>query len=251
MNLNRMHLAALASCALGLLCSVPAVAQQSWAGETFLTDYSKLQPMKGKEGKDFVFVAAGVEDRAGKYQSVMLDQPEVFIGANSPYKGAKPEDIAAIAGLVRSTTATALEERGYKIVDRPGNDVLYVRLAVTDLQIAKKKRGLLAYTPVGFVVNAGVKALQEFMDKYDVLDLSLQAEVQDSTSSEVLAAAVLNRGQSAGGDKRIDFDVMVAATDLFADRLACRLDNAHVPAAKRIDCTDPVARQARPKVVGQ
>ena len=250
MNLNRIRPTVLASCALALLCTVPAQAM-SWAGQSFLSDYSKLQPVEGKDGRAFIFIAPGVERLAKKYTSVMLDEPEVFISPESPYKGAKPDDIAAISGLVRSATAASLQERGYKIVDKPGADVLYIRLAVTDLQIAKKKRNLLAYTPVGFVVDAGVKALQEFMDKYDVLDLALQAEMQDSVSGDVIAAAVLQRGQSAGARKRIDFDVMVASADLLGDRLACRLDNSKVPAAQRIDCTDPVAREARPKVVGQ
>jgi len=44
--------------------------------------------------------------------------------------------------------------------------------------------------------------------------------------------------------------MMVAATNEFAERCACRLVNGHVAADKRIDCTDPAARKARPKVVG-
>lgn len=192
MILNRIRPTVLASCALALLCTVPAHSE-SWAGQSFLSDYSKLQPVKGKEGKDFMYVAPGVEQRAKIYTSVMLDEPEVFISPESPYKGAKPEDIAAISGLLRSTTSASLQERGYKIVDKPGADVLYVRLAVTDLQIAKKKRNQLAYTPVGFVVDAGVKALQDFMAKYDVLDLALQGEIQDSYLRKTLEISALKQ----------------------------------------------------------
>ena len=235
---------------IALLVTAPASAQEPWADDGFLTDYGKLQPIPGKEGKDFAYVAPETFEVVGKYASVMLDQPEVFISSDSPYKGAKPEDVAAIAGLIRSTMAAALEERGYKIVDQPGADTVYIRMAVTDLQIAKKKRGLLAYTPVGFVVDAGVKALQDFMDKYDILDISLQVEVQDSVSHDVLAAAVIQRGQSADASKPIKFDAMVATTNELSERFACRLDNGRVPAAQRIDCVDPVARKARPKLVG-
>jgi hypothetical protein len=135
------------------------------------------------------------------------------------------------------------------MVDRPAPDALYIRLAVTDLQIDKKKCNLLAYTPVGFVVEVGVKALQGLMDKYDVLDMALQIECQDSVTQAVLAAGVIERGKSADAKKAISFDMMAAATNEFAERCACRLDNGHVMAAQRIDCTDPVARKARPKVV--
>jgi hypothetical protein len=242
----------LASCALALLCSVPAAAAaESWQGQTFLSDYSKLQPVASKDGKDFFYAAPNAVRNAPRFVKVMLDQPEVFISPDSPYKGAKPQDVAAISGLVRDAAAQSLQERGYAIVDKPGADTLYLRLAITDLQIAKKKRGLLAYTPVGFVANEAKKAMQDFMDKYELLDLAVQLETQDSATGEVLSAAVLRRGKGADIDQRIPFDVVVSTADLLGDRLACGLDNARVPAAQRIDCTDPVAREARPKVVLQ
>jgi hypothetical protein len=89
------------------------------------------------------------------------------------------------------------------------------------------------------------------MDKYELLDLAVQLETQDSATGEVLSAAVLKRGKGADVNQRIPFDVVVSTADLLGDRLACSLDNARVPAAQRIDCTDPVAREARPKVVLQ
>lgn len=243
---------AVTACVLGLLAAVPAQAVEQWAGESFLADYSTLQPMPGgKEGHDYAYIAPEVEKFAGRYVKVMLDQPEVFISADSPYRGAQPEDLAVIAGAVRNACARELEQRGYAIVHEAAPDTVYVRLAVTNMQIAKKKRGLLAYTPVGFVVNAGVKAVQGFMEKYDLLDMALQAEVRDSVSQEVLAAAVLQRGKSAEARKPISFDTLEAVTSEFGGRFACRLDNSRVPAGQRIDCSDPDARKARPPVVGQ
>jgi hypothetical protein len=246
----RWPAARLAACAATLLLAMPAYAQAPWSGETFLGDYTKLQLVPGREGKDYIYLMPGLEDRISKYRSVMLDQPEVFISADSPYKGAKPEDLAAIAGVLRSATATALQERGYAIVDQPGPNTLYVRSAATGLKIAKKKKNLLAYTPVGFVVDVGVKALQDFMDKYSVLDLALQIEIQDSLNQDVLAAGVVQRGKSVDASKPISFDQMVAVADEMGERFACRLDNSNVKAAERIDCTDVALRQARPKIVG-
>lgn len=229
--------------------ALPANAEHPWAGETFLSDYGKLQPIPGKEGKDFLYIAPDAERRGKAYTRVMVDSPEVFISAKSPYRGAKPEDIAAISGLVRNAVTTALQKRGYTLADEPAADVLYLRIAVTDLKIDKKKRGLMSYTPVGFVVDTGLKAMQEFTQKYDVLDLGLQTEVQDSKSGDVLAASVLRRGESGGASKQLSFEVLVTAADVLGDRMACRIDNAHVPAAQRIDCTDPVARESRPRVI--
>ena len=228
----------------------PAPAQESWAGQTFLSDYGALQPVKGQGGWDYVYVVPEQEQILARYREVLLDQPEIFFAGDSPYRGAKPADLAAISRLVRETTAAALEERGYSLVDVPAQDAVYVRVAVTDLRIDKKKRNVLGYTPIGFVVAEGVKAVQDFMDKYDILDLSLQIEVQDSVQHDVLAAAVLQRGKGADSSKRISFDAFTALVDEYAGRMACRLDNSHLAASMRIDCHDRAAREARPRVVG-
>jgi hypothetical protein len=251
MKVNRFQLGLWVTCAAGLLGFASAHAQESWAGQTFLTDYSNLKPMPSTKGKDYQYFAPGADARATGISKVILDQPEIFLSPDSPYAGAKPADLAAIADALRSSAAAALQERGYTVVDKPAADALYVRMALTDLKIAKKKRNLLAYTPVGFVVDAGVKALQDFTDKFDILDMALQIEVQDSVKQDVLGAAVIKRGQSADATKRIEFEALVAVMNEYAERFACRLDNAHVASAKRIDCHDPVARKARPPVVGK
>lgn len=245
----KSHASALVGCVCGLLLSAPSTAAQDWSGETFLTDYSRLQPVKGKEATDFVYLPQDLEKIGARYDAVLLDQPEIFIAPASPYKGAKPVDVAAIAQVLRETVSKALQQRGYAVVETAGPNVLYARMAVTDLEIHKKNRGLLAYTPVGFVIDAGVKSLQGFMDKYDILNMALQIEVRDSATQDVLAEAVLRSGRFAGGDKPVPFDQMVATVDELGGRLACRLDNAHVVAGQRIDCTDPAARKARPLVV--
>jgi hypothetical protein len=234
---------------VALLATPPANAQDPWAGQTFLSDYSKLQLVEGKEGRDYLYIVPEGEYRIGRYRKVLLDQPEVFISSESPYKGAKPQDLSAISSLVRSTAAAALQERGYALVDQPAQDVAYVRLAVSDLRIDKKKRNLLAYTPIGFVVSEGAKALQDFMDKYDILDMSLQVEVLDSVQLDVLGSGVIKRGKGADVNRRYAFDELTAVVTEYSGRLACRLDNSHVEAAERIDCHDPGARNARPKVV--
>lgn len=251
MNIHWISLRACLALGLPLLAGTAAGdTPQSWAGQTFLADYSRLQAIPSRDGRDFAYIAPGALEQAGRYDQVMLDAPEVFLSPQSPYKGAKPADLAAIAESVRSTAAAALQARGYRIVDAPGPDVLYIRLAVTDLQVAKKSRNLLAYTPIGFVLDTGVKALQQFMSKFNILDMALQGELLDSQSRDLLAEFVILRGKSADLTKPISFDALVTVTNELSQRFACRLDNGHVAADQRIDCTDVLARQARPRVIG-
>jgi hypothetical protein len=212
--------------------------------QTFLSDYSKLQatPLPNNAGTDLLYVPPGVFERLAKYNAIMVDEPEVLISATSDYKGAKPTDLEAVATLVRTDVSDAMKAGGYGVVDAAGPSVLYLKIAVTDLSLQKKKRRLLAYTPIGFVVNAGVKALQDMMQKYDIMGAAIQAQISDSTSNEVLAELVALRGNNG---KRMDFDEFDKDIKSFASRLRCRLDNAHVPAAQQIDCLDPAARQTR------
>lgn len=250
MKLSHSLISTLAALAVAAGSLPASEAADTWAGQTFLSDYGKLQPAAGKAGHDYVYLTEVDPGRMGRFRKVLLDQPEVFIAADSPYKGAKPADMAAIASVVRSSVASALESRGYALVDQPSVDAVYVRLAVTDLRIDKKKRGLLAYTPVGFVVSTGVEALQDFTAKYDILDMALQVEVQESTGHEVLGAAVVQRGKSADHGKPLSFDALSGLVTEYGERMACRLDNSHVTPDRRIDCLDAEARRQRPRVLG-
>jgi hypothetical protein len=220
------------------------VASAQTYDQTFLTDYSKLQatPLRDNKGTDLLYVAPGALDRVGKYTAVMVDEPEVLMSANSDYKGAKPTDLEAISAQVRGDVTEVLKAGGYGVVDSPGPSVLYLKMAVTDLSLKRKKRGLLGYTPIGFVLKAGADAMRDMMQKYDIMGAVIQAQIQDSTSNEVLAELAALRGNNS---QRMDFNELDTDIRGFASRLRCRLDNTHVPAAQQIDCLDPAARAAR------
>lgn len=231
---------------LALLCALPmlAAAANGNYDRSFLSDYTKLQSRASDKGAEHIYTAPGAVEKLAKYNGVMVDQPEILISPESDYKGAKPEDLAAIAGMMRDALSARLSAGGYNVVQAPGPGVIYVRIALTDLELKKKKRGVLGYTPIGFVVKAGADAIKDMMDKYDIMNMVIQGELTDSQSNEVLAAIVAERG---GGDKpvRMDFDQLDAQMKDFGSRLRCRLDNARAPAGQQIDCFDAKAREAR------
>ena len=217
-----------------------------WKGETFLSDYSLLQPVPAKAGRDYLYVAPGSEEKFARFDAVMVDQPEISLSPGSPYHGAKPDDLKAIAEFLRSTIAGSLRSRGYEVVERRGDDVLYMRVALTELQLKKKRRGVLSYTPIGAVVHGVKAAVQDVMEEVDILDMAGQSEVLDSRSGEVLGALVCRRGAPAGesGGKleRMTFEQFQARVAEYGERMACRLDNAKRAVDRRVDCTDPAAR---------
>ena len=230
-------------------CALSFAASTAFAESGFLTDYSKLKPLTTPTGTDRVYATPDAAKRMVAYTAVMIDQPEIHFSANSEYRGMKPEDLEALATLMRDALKARIEEGGnYQVVDRTGANVLYLRTALTELYLKKKKRGVLAYTPVGAVAKVGVDALKETLDKVDIIEMAFEAEIADSQSGALFAAIVVERGaRKAEGQKeeRMDMDEFRSTIAEYGARLRCRLDNARMPEAQWIDCADPKARQAR------
>ena len=213
-----------------------------WSGETFLPNYSELKPI----GKDWGYVVPNVETAyAALTNGIMVDQPEVFISPKSPYTGAKPADLTAIAEFARTTFEARITAHGYKIVTSKGPGVLYIRSALTDLELKEKSRSILDYTPTTFVISSVYRAVESFMSKMDIIDVAVQAQYLNAETGQELGAGVVPRG---GNGVELTFDQFKALIEVYGDRLACRLDNGRVPQSQRIDCTDPAAIKARPKI---
>jgi hypothetical protein len=226
---------------LGCIAANGACGQEY--NKTFLSDYSKLvaSPLPNNGGTDLIYLQPAAFEKREAYTAVMIDQPEVLMSATSDYNGAKPADLTAIAELFRKDVGDALAAGGYRIVDAPGAGVLYLKSAITDLSLTRKRRPLLAYTPVGFVLKVGVDAVLNMMEKYDITGANVQGEFSDSVSSEELADFVALRGNNG---HRMTFDELEKDVKDFASRLRCRLDNTHMPDNK-INCLDPEARATR------
>lgn len=248
----RQKLAAVS--AVGILAVAQGAAAQTPMrpyDKTFLTNYDLLQPRPAaKPGQpgDLAYIAPEALKRLAAYNAVMVDQPEILFSPDSKIKGMKPDDQKALAEALRDALSGNLAAGGYAVAQQPGPGVLYVRVALTDLMVEKKKRGLLAYTPVGAVVKAGSDAVKEAMDKVDFIELTFQAELVDSMSNDVLGAIVAERGtRKAEGQKetRIDIDEMRQNMRGWSNRLRCQLDNARLPAEKQSNCTDDSANAAR------
>jgi hypothetical protein len=219
--------------------------------KSFLSDYSRLQSKPVANGTDLTYLPAGVVRKLAQYTGVMVDQPEVSISANSDYKGATPADLTVVAKSLHKTLAELFTAAGYPVVDTPGPGVIYVRTAVTDLSVKKKRSGLLSYLPADLFVKAGPGMLRGMMARFDIMTMTLQAELLESDSKKVLAQVVaVRKGETDGKPVRIDFDRVSATVKDFRSRLRCLPDDIDVPEtqqiapARQIDCLDPDTLQA-------
>jgi len=230
-----------------VLCAPVAFAAEGTfpVEEGFLSvGLDQMQREREEEGGiDLIYVAPGALERIAKYDKFMIDQPEIWIDADSDYRGTKPDNIKAIADLMRANLTEKVINRGYEVVDEPGPDVMYMRVALTDLYLKKEKRGVWAYTPAGAVVQVGADQVRNMMSKVDIIEMAIQMEWQDSVTEEVLGAIIIKRGarkDKATGQKltRYDFDHLRLEMQYYGARMACRLDNARLPDAMEVDCEE-------------
>lgn len=199
--------------------------------QSFLSDYTKLQP---RGNNDFIYVSPEATLMMSTAQGLIVDQPEIHIAAASDYKGAKPADLTIIAEAMRNDLSEALKASGYNIVTEPGPNVLLLRTALTDVYLEKKERGVLEYTPIGFVVGAGISAMEGVMEKVDIMGMTLQAELVNSKSGTLGFELVAQRG---GNGQRITFDQFQNQMKVWGQRLRCQIDNSKLPVPQRQDCS--------------
>jgi len=224
------------------LCCGAAWAADSPEFSGFLSDYSEFAPPPGENIVDLIWLAPDLRTRLQGYDSIMVDQPEIFLHADSPYTGFKPDDMKAIADGFRDAVAQELGTT-YAVVEAPGEKVLYLRIAATNLYVKRKwSKNPLNYTPVGFVKTAVKKKFTKDLDKkLSLVELGVEAELLDSTTGERLAAAVERMGtrkDKQTGQKKdpTSWTELEWAMSECGRRMRCRLDNARRLEAERIDC---------------
>ena len=215
----------------------------SVAADDFLTNPSLLRSDE-HFGADKVYFPDDILEQLKKYDSIMVDEPEIFIAADSPYSGFKGSDMAALSDMLRKSfiqgvTTEPVSIGNFKAADEPGPSVLYLRMALKNVYIKKKKRGLLTYTPVGAVAKGIHDVASEAIDKSTLVEMTLEAEMHDSTTSNTLFMIDMERGQRKAHHQKEDaaeWEMTGVLAEELGRRLACRLDNARLPDEQKRDC---------------
>jgi hypothetical protein len=199
--------------------------------------YEEMRIVERPSGFDLVHLSPGAFEKLSDYDGVIIDQPEIWVDRHSGYRGTQPDYLKAIADLVRDTLVSRLVKGGNDVVEIPGPNVLFIRIAITDLYLRKKKGEVFVYQPIGSVSEE--EMLRIMLKKIDIIELAFQMEFVDSVTEELLGAIVIRRGelkQRKAADGRLDFAEFWAIVDEYADRVRCRFDNAKVPKDEWVDC---------------
>jgi len=102
--------------------------------------------------------------------------------------------------------------------------VLIVRLAITNLKMKKKKRGLLGYMPIG----AAITAMKDIAGKRITLsDATIEAELLDGESGERLGTLVDSLSETVSKKYKPSWASLEQALTFYAKRFRSRLDAEH------------------------
>ena len=236
--------------ALGLIVSLAVGPVASAQESGFMEDYSVFEQITDEEAQilagavyvDELYMAPQLQERMKTMTAVMIDQPEVFLDPDSPYKGAKPDVLKILADNLRQGVVDGVSNT-FEVVDEPGPGVMYVHWAITRLYLAKKKKKFYAYTPIGFVADGAKNAMiQDIWKKVDIVELGLEMQWIDSENEDILGAVMIMEGarkdKAAGQKKRdpVTVEELDALMQTMAARIACRMKNGKLEEAQRADC---------------
>ena len=208
--------------------------------DSFFTEPSLLKFWE-KDTFDLGYVHPDIIELASHYTAVMVDEPEILIASDSRYKGAKGDHLKQLGDVGRMAMIERIEAGGWTVSEQAGPHVLYIRWAISDLYLKKKRRGYLSYTPLGIVVHASTEAaIKDLWQKIDIVELGVEIEWLDSTTGAVLAAARASRGARRKDGKRdqlVRWEDLDALFQTIGEQTRCHMDNNQLaPDEKRMEC---------------
>lgn len=201
--------------AIVLLLPLPQVLA---ADSEFIENMPELATDPDQPGA-MTWLKDGVDRSA--YTRVMIEPITIFISPNSKYKGLDADELKALTdGFVLTLTQTLEPE--IPVVSQPGPGVLYVRVALTNVNLANKKRGLLGYTPVGLVVTTAANAAGA---RISLKDAVLEIETLDSVSGERLGVLV-DKVPTTADEEDLSWDSITRTLGFYAERFKARMHSA-------------------------
>ncbi len=201
-----------------LMGSIGLAAEPKYSG--FLGDnYKNLEP--GPEGgAKMRWMKPGV--MFGKYNKFMVDSVIFFLADDSEYKGIDPNEVKELADGFNQAIVAAFKDK-YPIVAEPGPDVARIRIAITGVKESKPVvSGITSILPIGLAVSLVKKGATGSWSGSGTT--SAEMEILDSTTSDVIVAAVDERSASFG-DRFSKWESAKEAFKFWAEHIVAFIDN--------------------------
>ena len=188
------------------------LAGPSFAADQMLTSEERtlLKPSKEfKAVKNYDYPGFNIND----YPKVLIGAITIYYADDSKSKAIDPDDLKIITDKIRQSLTLNLS-RHVEIVDEPGPGVALGNVAIVKVKYANKKRGLLGYTPVGFVATTAANAANI---RVALADAKIQGELVDSVSGKHLSIFEIHQIKKA--KKQMTWEDVQATLKDFTRRL--------------------------------
>ena len=162
----------------------------------------------------------------GNYSKILLEPLTIYVAPDSEEKGLSPDGLKSLEESFRSLVTQYLEP-DFPVVGKPGKGVLVLRVALSNVYLEKKRRGLLSITPVGLVVYA---ARDEHSKRFSLDKAMLEVEAVDGETGERVAVLFDKSPEKSGLNEQehLDWSRLDQTLAFYAKRLRGRLDHSRV-----------------------
>jgi len=201
-----------------LLLISPDLIAESYSG--FLDDYSRLEPDPDRPG-----AMIKMEDGAdlGRYNKLYIRPIEIWYHPQSNYRGISPVELKVITDSFRGILISILEPE-YPVIGVSGQEVLMVRIALTNVKVKKKRQTLLSFNPGGITRRT---AKNKSGQSISLNEAVLEAELIDSTTRERLGILVDQLVTTSAQKQDYSWDDVINTLQYYAQRFRNRLDSHH------------------------
>ncbi len=156
------------------------------------------------------------------YDKIMIEPIEIWMADDSKYKGFSPDVLKAITDELYRSLEINFEPE-YPVVGEPGEGVVVIRLAITDVYAMKKKRGFLGYMPIG----AAVGALSGKYRRVNLKDATIEVEILDAQSLDQLGVLIDKLSVAKGGGDMTTWQEIIEALHIYAENFRSEIDAEH------------------------
>ena len=194
---------------IAIVALVSLMAAGAQAAEHFLTaeESAKLQPVEGIDG---VLRYSAEGKQTSDYPKLLVGSVTFFYAEDSKGKGIDPDDMKDISEAMKQAIVQ-VTSKNWQVVHQPGPDVAQINLALTDVKLKHKKRGLFGYTPIGLVTTTAGNLAGKRME---LRGAKVEGEVIDSTSGDVVSLFAVTKIGNLDDEKGMSWeDVRLAFID--------------------------------------
>lgn len=177
---NFLLLASLLVFGAGACASRPPVEPSGYLG-----DYSEFRS-RDDSSEALIYIKPDLD--LARYERVILDPVAVALDPEASSRAVNPAELMALSGYLHDALRIALRD-AYPVVEEPGEGVLRLRVAITDVIPTKPVRNTMGTLLVPARVASAAKRRITGTDLF-VGEVAIEAELVDSQTNERLMALV-------------------------------------------------------------